>query len=194
MPRKPKSIVPIVPVALERIDRNILELRGHRVILDTDLAHLFGVPTKRLNEQIKRNPDRFPADFMFQLTQPERDKVVANCDHLKNLKFSPTLPYAFTEHGAIMAANVLNRPSAIAASVFIVRAFVKLREALASHADLSAKLATLEQKYDHQFKVVFDAIRQLMTPPSDPPKPRIGFSTEADHPKPRGRLSRTLGS
>ncbi len=98
------------------------------MILDTDLAKLYGVTTKRLNEQVKRNRERFPEDFMFQLTPEERSEVVANCDHLSKLKFSPVLPCAFTEHGAIMAASILNTPRAIETSVLVVRAFVRLRK------------------------------------------------------------------
>jgi len=111
-------------IPLERVQDRILLIRGNRVIIDRDLAELYGVETKRLNEQVKRNISRFPEDFVFQLSQEEKDEVVANCDHLSRLKFSKVLPNAFTEHGAIMAANVLNSEHAIRASVFIVRAFV----------------------------------------------------------------------
>lgn len=161
-------------VPAERIEQRILLIRGQKVMLDTDLAALYGVPTKRLNEQVKRNRERFPEDFMFQLTAEERAEVVANCGHLARLKFSHSLPYVFTEHGAIMVANVLNSRRAIQASVFVVRAFVKLRQALATHKDLARRLEDLEKKYDAQFKVVFDAIRHLMAPP-EPPKEPIGF-------------------
>ena len=111
---------------------------------------------------------------MFELTEKERTEVVTNCDHLKKLKFSPYLPYAFTEHGALMLANVLNSARAVDVSVQIVRTFVRLREILASHKDLARKLEEMEKKYDHQFKVVFEAIRQLITPP-EKPKKEIGF-------------------
>lgn len=161
-------------VPSERIEQAILLIRGQRVMLDADLARVYRVPTKRLNEQVKRNRHRFPEDFMFQLSPDEKTQVVANCDHLQSLRFSPTQPYAFTEYGAVMLASVLNSPVAIAASVQVVRAFVKLRELLATHKDLARKLEALEQKYDVQFKVVFDAIRQLMTPPTLKSK-RIGF-------------------
>ena len=159
----------------ERIAQGILMIRGHKVMLDADLADLYGVTTKRLNEQVKRNQGRFPPDFMFQLTDVEKAEVVANCDHLVRLKFSPALPNAFTEHGAIMAASVLNTARAVEMSVFVVRAFVRLRQMLASNAELARKLATLEKKYDAQFKVVFDAIRELMTPP-ERKKRSIGFA------------------
>lgn len=164
---------------VEQVDRRILLLRGQKVILDSDLASLYGVTTKRLNEQVKRNADRFPPDFMFRLTRAERAEVVANCDHLAQLKFSTTLPNAFTEHGALMAASVLNSPRAIEVSIFIVRAFVRLRQLLASNDALRRKLEEMESKYDQQFSIVFDAIRGLMEDTNDPPKPRIGFETEA---------------
>jgi hypothetical protein len=165
------------PVPLERIQQAILLIRGKRVMLDADLARLYGVPTKRLNEQAKRNRDRFPEDFMFQLTAAEKTEVVAKCDHLASLKFSPTHPYAFTEHGAIMLAAVLNTPRAIEVSVFVVRAFVRLREILTTHKALAHKLAELESKmetHDEAIRSLVSAIRQLMAGPEKPPK-KIGF-------------------
>jgi hypothetical protein len=158
----------------ERIEGIILFIRRHKVMLDVDLASLYGVTTKRLNEQVKRNKDRFPEDFMFQLTEEEKSELVANCDHLKRLKFSPYLPYVFTEHGAVMLASVLNSEIAVKASIQVVRAFVRLREMIVTHKELARKLESLEKKYDTQFKVVFDAIRQLMSEETKP-KPRIGF-------------------
>jgi hypothetical protein len=158
----------------ERVESRILLIRGQRVMLDSDLAELYGVTTKRLNEQVKRNRERFPADFMFRLRDAEKLEVVANCDHLQKLKFSPALPSAFTEHGALMLASVLNSRRAVEVSVFVVRAFVKLREMLASNRDLARRLDEMEGKYDAQFKVVFDAIRKLMRPPQKR-RPRIGF-------------------
>jgi len=134
-----------------------------------------GCGQKRLNEQVRRNAGRFPDDFCFQLSPAEKAEVVANCDHLLRLKFSPSLPYAFSEHGAIMAANVLNSPRAVKMSVHVVRAFVRLREMIASHKDLVKRLDELEERYDEQFKVVFDAIRQLMPPSPATPKRKIGF-------------------
>jgi hypothetical protein len=161
-------------IPLEHIERRILLIRGQKVMLDTDLALLYGVSTKRLKEQVRRNLDRFPVDFMFELTLREKSEVVANCDHLRRLKFSPYLPYAFTEHGALMLANVLNSEKAVQVSVQIIRTFVRLREMLASNAELARKLEAPENKYDQQFKVVFDAIRQLLAPP-EKPKQKIGF-------------------
>ena len=164
------TLVPSDPIV-----RAILVLRGRKVMLDADLAALYRVTTKRLNEQVKRNRNRFPGDFMFRLTPKEKAEVVAKCDHLQRLKFSPALPHAFTEHGAVMLASVLNSRVAVQASVHIVRAFIRFREALISHKQLRHRLDALEKKYDSQFKVVFDAIRQLMDPGPEPPGPRIGF-------------------
>ena len=130
----------LIPV--ERIERAILLIRGHKVMLDADLGRLYGVPTKALNQAVRRNKDRFPSDFMFRLSKNEKEEVVTNCDHLHKLKFSPVLPYAFTEHGAIMLANVLNSRRAIEVSVVVVRAFVRLRGVLASHKELAQKLDT----------------------------------------------------
>ena len=164
-----KSLVPV-----ERIQRSILVIRGHRVMVDADLAELYGVPTKRLSEQVKRNATRFPADFMFRLSAKEKAEVVANCDHLSRLKFSPTRPRVFTEHGALMLASVLNSDVAVKVSVEVVRTFVRMREIVATHADLARKLDALEKKYDGQFRVVFEAIRQMMVADNNP-KRRIGF-------------------
>ena len=148
-------------IPTERIERAILLIRGEKVMLDTDLAVIYGVSTKALNQAVKRNITRFPADFMFQLTEAEKAEVVTNCDHLARIKFSPHLPYAFSEHGAFMLANVLNSERAKQTSVQVVRAFIRLRQMLASNAELARKMDSLEKKYDAQFKVVFDAIRQL---------------------------------
>lgn len=165
-----RAIIPI-----ERVERAILMIRGEKVILDSDLAALYGVPTKALNQAVKRNRRRFPADFMFRLTRQERAEVVTNCDHLQGLKFSAGLPNAFTEPGAIMAASVLNSERAVQVSVAVVRAFVRLRKLLATHADLARKLDAMEKKYDGQFRVIFDAIRRLMTPPAEPKRPAMGY-------------------
>jgi len=164
----------------ERIEKTILLIRGQKVIIDADLAELYGVTTKRLNEQVRRNRSRFPEDFILQLTTEEKSEVVANCDHLSKLKFSKTLPYAFTEHGAIMAASILNAPRAIEASIFVVRAFVKLREMLATHKELAQKLLELEQRledHDEHIQTIFNAIRQLMTK-TESPRKKIGFTVK----------------
>jgi hypothetical protein len=156
------------------LDARILLLRGKRVMIDADLAEIYGVTTARLNEQVRRNLGRFPADFMFQLSAEEKSEVIANCDHLRKLKFSATRPYVFTEHGAVMLASVLNSAQAVETSVQIVRAFIRLREALGAHRELARKLEALERKYDGQFKVVFQALRQIMAPPLAK-RSKIGF-------------------
>jgi hypothetical protein len=160
----------------------ILMIRGERVVLDADLAEIYGVSTKALNQAVKRNPGRFPLDFRFQLTAVERKEVVTNCDHLGPLRFSSVLPWAFTEHGAIMAASVLNSPRAVEMSVFVVRAFVRLRDFARGHVELAAKLRRLERRvagHDHDLAGIIKAIRQLMTPPAAPRK-RIGFVARRD--------------
>ena len=168
------------PIPIDGIASRILLVRGQRVLVDADLAALYGVATKALNQAVKRNTDRFPDDFAFRLTAAEKEEVVTNCDHLRRLRFSAALPYAFTEHGAIMAANVLNSPVAVRTSVHVVRAFVQLREMIASHRALAKRLDQLEARYDRQFKVIFDAIRELMTPPEAKSKRRIGFVSDKE--------------
>jgi len=175
-------------VPLERIERAIFSIRGEKVMLDSDLAELYGVETKALNQAVKRNLDRFPADFMFQLTAGDvfklnRSQIVTGSQKHRDPRFPP---YAFTEHGALMLANVLNSERATQTSVQVVRAFVRLRQMLASNAELARKLEALEKKYDRQFKVVFDAIRQLMSPPARP-KREIGFHVKYDDDKPKAR-------
>ncbi len=145
-------------------------------MLDADLSIMYGVKTSRLNEQVKRNIDRFPQDFMFQLNDEEKTEVIANCDHLEKLKFSRTNPYAFTEHGAIMLASVLNTPTAVHTSVLIVRAFVKLREWLSTHSELARKLTEMEGKYENQFKVIFQVLQELMQQETERKnRPAIGY-------------------
>ncbi len=163
--------------ALKHVTQQIFNMRGQRVILDSDLAQLYGVPTKVLNQAVKRNRARFPEDFVFQLISEEKTEVVTNCDHLRALKFSPHRPYAFTEHGVLMAASVLNSQRAIDVSIYVVRAFVKLRDGFMGHAQLSKKLEELERRlqgHDAQITALFDAIRALMAPPA-PARRRIGF-------------------
>ncbi len=170
-------------VIVEQIEPRILSIRGQRVILDADLAELYGTTTKAFNQAIKRNAGRFPGDFRFQLSIVEKGEVVTNCDHLGRLKFSRNLPYAFTEHGAIMAASVLNTPRAIDVSVYVVRAFVKLREWLSAHKELATKLAEVERKvssHDESIQSLVAAIRQLMQPPPTASRPRIGFHVKPD--------------
>jgi len=159
----------------EKIESKILFIRGHNVMLDRDLATLYGVKTKVLNQAVRRNLKRFPEDFMFQLTKSEKKQVVTNCDHLGTLKFSPQLPYAFTQEGVAMLSSVLNSERAIQANIQIMRAFVKLRELMATHENLKKKIEEMEKKYNYQFKIVFDAIKQLLEPPKQEPKKQVGF-------------------
>jgi ORF6N domain len=170
-----KRVVAPLPV-----DSRIVRVRNAQVIVDADLAEVYGVSTKALNQAVKRNIGRFPSDFRFQLTAGERDEVVTNCDHLARLKFSPVLPWAFTEHGAIMAASVLNSPRAVEMSVFVVRAFVRLRDLARTHTELAAKLNELERKvvvHDEGLKQVFTALRALIETP-EKPRPQIGFGAK----------------
>ena len=182
--------------AAEHIAQSILALRGHKILLDTELARLYGVPTKRLNEQVRRNRERFPEDFMFQVNAEEFEALRSQ---FATSKAAPGRggrryrPYAFTEHGALMAANVLNSARAIEVSVYVVRAFMRLRETLAAHKDLAKTLQQLEKKTEAltlqhdtlaantraQFKEVFDALRALMAPP-EPKKRPIGFVTSKE--------------
>ncbi len=153
---------PLIPE--EVIMSKILIIRGVKVMIDSDLAVLYGVTTKRLNEQVKRNSKRFPEDFMFQLTEKEKQEVVANCDHLERLKFSPNLPYAFTEHGAVMLASVLNSDRAIIVNIQIVRIFNRMRQLLETHTEILRKLEQLQKKdveQDRQILLIFEYLRQL---------------------------------
>jgi hypothetical protein len=165
-------------VPLEPIQSCILVLRGARVMIDADLARLYGVATKRLNEQVKRNLRKFPEDFMFQLPAEEKAEVVAKCDHLRNLRFAKSLPYAFTEHGAIQAANILNSDAATEMSVHVVRAFIRLRLMVVNHKAISAKLAEIEVRvgaHDKQLFAVIAAVRRLAAPEGPRHRRKIGF-------------------
>ena len=168
-------------ISIELIENKIYFIRNKKVMLDGDLAELYGISTKRLNEQVRRNIDRFPEDFMFILSKEESDSLRSQIATLKKGRgqHSKYLPYAFTEHGAIMAATILNSPRAVEMSIFVVRAFVKLREMLSSHKDLKRKIEEMEKKYDSQFKIVFNAIKELMSPPEKPIR-KIGFKTEKE--------------
>jgi hypothetical protein len=160
-------------VLSERIETKILLLRGQKVLLDRDLAQLYGVETRALNQAVRRNPDRFPPDFMFALSRDEIRNISQTVICSPTIKHAPNV-YAFTEQGVAMLSGVLNTPRAVQVNVAIMRAFVRLRQILASHADLARKLDELEKKYDRRFRVVFDALRQMMTPPA-PPRRQIGF-------------------
>jgi hypothetical protein len=158
----------------------ILEVRGERIMLDEDLGRLYGVPTKALIQAVKRNLSRFPADFMFRLTNAEfahlRSQFVTSSSAASH-GGRRSAPYAFTEQGVAMLSSILRSPRAVQVNLEIMRAFVQLRRFAAGHAELAARLDALEQRYDGQFKVVFDAIRQLMKPPTKPRR-RIGFDTD----------------
>lgn len=167
-------------ILVEIIERKIYLIRGHRVMLDNDLAEMYDVATKVLLQAVKRNLMRFPPDFMFQLNYQEvlalRSQIVTSKTGRGGRRY---LPYVFTEQGVAMLSSVLNSERAIQVNISIMRAFVKLREMIASNKDLAKKLGDLEKKYDSQFKMVFDAIRQLMTPPA-PKRRQIGFHREKE--------------
>ncbi len=173
---KSKSIVKV-----GKIQQRILLIRGEKVIVDADLAEFYGVQTKVLNQAVRRNMERFPADFMFQLNKNEKLEVVTNCDHLNKLKYSPVNPLVFTEHGALMAASILNSARAVEVSLFIVRAFVALRRAISEHKELARKITQLERKladHDDQIIAIIQAIKELSGPQSVPKKRRIGFHSK----------------
>ncbi len=153
-------------IPTEKIQKSILLIRGHKVLLDSNVAKIYSVPTKRLNEQVRRNLGRFPDDFMFQLTEIEWELLKSQfATSSEAWGGRRSLPYVFTEYGAVMLASVINNPVAINASIQIVRAFIQLRQVLSSHHELSKRLDNLERTYDHQFSAVFDAIRSLMQTP-----------------------------
>jgi len=194
MPLEPIQVLP------ERVDNSIRLIRGQRVILDGDIAALYQVPLKQLNQAVKRNRNRFPGDFMFLLSREEMEAispditstslrsqfVTSNISNLRShLAISKkgrggrrSLPYAFTEQGVAMLSSVLRSHRAVAVNIEIMRAFVRLRHMLSSHAELARKVDELEKKYDKNFSVVFDALRALMEPPPEPKKPRIGFQPQ----------------
>lgn len=183
MPRTPRFVPARSLVPLARVERAILILRGRRVILDSDLAALYGASAKRLNEQVKRNAERFPADFAFRLTPAEFETLRSQfaTSKLERRGGRRTLPTAFTKHGALMAASVLNSPKAVEMSIQVVRAFVRLRHLLASNHQLAAKLDELERKiatHDTDIVALFDAVRSLMATPEKPKRRQIGFQTK----------------
>ena len=174
-----KNRMPVGQIA--RVEKRILLIRENKIIIDADLAEFYGVSIKRLREQIRRNKERFPDDFLFRLTHMEKRQVADACPHLDKLRYSRTLPYAFTEHGAIMAATVLNSGQAVEMSIFVVRAFVKLREAVSSHKELAQKIAVLERnitQHDRQIIPLVKAIKQLISPAPVPKKRQIGFKSK----------------
>ncbi|MFT5141546.1 MAG: hypothetical protein ACI80V_003345 [Rhodothermales bacterium] len=164
--------------SVRKVESRILLIRGAKVLIDADLAELYGVSTKRLNEQVTRNSDRFPEDFVFRLTRREKEEVVANCDHLSNLKYSPAMPRAFTEHGAIMVASVLKSDVAVQMSVFVVRAFVRLRQVLMESETLGRRLEAVEKRLSTHYseiRALVSAVRRLLGPSPVPLKRQIGF-------------------
>ncbi|HXI40971.1 MAG TPA: ORF6N domain-containing protein [Bryobacteraceae bacterium] len=183
MPKKKSTSQELVPV--EIIERRILLIRGHKVMLDSHLAELYQVPTFRLNEAVKRNRKRFPADFMFQLTKEEAESLKLQfgiSNSRSQIAISKPgrggrryLPYVFTEQGVAMLSTVLNSDRAIAVNIAVMRTFVRLRQILGTHKELAERLAEMEKKYDQRFKVVFDILKQLMEPPPEPPKRPFGF-------------------
>ena len=166
---------------LKPLESMIFTIRERKVIIDADLAALYDVPTKALNQAVRRNEDRFPRDFIFRLTVKERLEVVTNCDHLAKLKFSRTLPMAFTEHGAIMAATVLNSSQAVAMSVFVVRAFVRLREHVVANQAILKRLTEIDRtllQHDSALLDLYEKLLPLLQPLPDQPKRRIGFQSK----------------
>jgi phage regulator Rha-like protein len=179
--KKAVNDVGVVLVPMEVVERRIFVIRGKKVMLDRDLAELYGVATKRINEQVKRNAKRFPVEFMFRLSVTEKNELVANCDRLRNLKHSVSLPYAFTEHGVTMLANVLNSETAIRISIDIVKAFINFRTILSSHKELARKLEKLEKRIDQkdeEVQAIFEAIRELMEPSVSKNPRKIGFTRD----------------
>jgi phage regulator Rha-like protein len=171
----------------EHIERRIFTIRKHRVMLDSDLAELYGVETRALSQAVKRNEDRFPEDFMFRLTGEEKAEVITVCDNPDKIRFSPVNPRVFTEHGTLMLANVLNSKRAVAASIRIVRAFTKLRQALMIYSDLKKKIEEIEVKladHDDQFQIFQELILPLLEV-SQAGKRKIGF--ELDRKKKTGK-------
>ena len=163
---------------LRPIERLIVTLRRRKVMIDADLAAVYGVETRALNQAVKRNLERFPEDFVFRLSGEEKSEVITNCDHLAHLKFAKSLPFAFTEHGAIMAATILNSPQAVSMSVYVVRAFILMREHLAANAAILKRLAEIDKtllRHDSALRDIYRKLMPLLEPPPALPKRRIGF-------------------
>jgi hypothetical protein len=172
---KSQIVTSSLVVLTERVEHRIVVIRGQKVLLSTDLAELYEVAPRVLMQAVKRNQERFPADFMFQLTRSEFANLKSQIVTSSWGGARRATPYAFTEQGVAMLSSVLRSPRAVQVNIAIMRAFVKLRELLATHRDLAKRLEDLESKYDDQFKIVFDAIRELMRPP-EKPRRRIGFA------------------
>jgi len=166
----------------QTIEQRIFLIRGLKVMIDRDLAELYGVETKYLNRQVRRNPGRFPGEFCFRLTKSEKRQLVTICHRFRSMRHSSSSPYVFTEHGVAMLASVLNSKQAVAMSILIIKTFVKLRKMADHHKDLADKISELEKKYadhDNKIQLIFEAIKKLLEPPPEPPapppKPPIGF-------------------
>ena len=169
------------PMGEALIEPRLLRIRGMRVVLDADLARIYGVKTSRLNEQVTRNRDRFPPDFMFRLSKNEKAEVIANCDTLWKIKYSSALPRVYTEHGALMAASVLNTQQAVKMSIFVVRAFVRFRSMLSGHEEFAQRLSELEAKFtshDESIQNIVKALREMLNRPDDQHARPIGFSAK----------------
>ena len=162
-------------IRVEKVENKIYQVRGKKIMFDADLAQLYGVETKQLTRQVRRNLERFPDDFMFQLTKQEFLRCQFGTSKKGGRRY---LPYVFTEQGVAMLSSVLNSKRAILVNIQIMRTFVKLRRVAVTYTGLRHKIDDMEKKYDVQFRVVFDAIRELMAPPPETPKRRIGFHTE----------------
>ncbi|HAS00037.1 MAG: KilA-N, DNA-binding domain protein [Candidatus Moranbacteria bacterium GW2011_GWC2_37_73] len=171
--KEAKSLVP-----QEIIENRILLLRGKKVMIDSDLATLYGVSTKSLKQSVKRNTKRFPEDFMFELNKEEKEEVVTNCDHLKHLKYSPYKPSVFTEQGVAMLSSVLKSEKAIQVNIQIMRTFTKIKEMIISNKELRRKMEEMENKYDEKFVVVFKVIAKLIGKPEKENDRKIGFDVK----------------
>lgn len=174
-------------IAMKRpkpVESLILTIRGRKVMIDSDLAGVYDVETRSLNQAVKRNAERFPEDFVFQLNAGEKTEVITNCDHLRHLKFSKSLPYAFTEHGALMAANLLRSERAVQMSVYVIRAFVRMREQIAANAAILKRLAEIDRtllSHDVGLRDIYRKLKPLLEPLPAPPVPRkrrIGFISD----------------
>ena len=177
MSQPPASISP------DKLSSIILTVREQRVILDADLARVYGVETRTLNQAVKRNLNRFPAEFFFRLTLAEKNEVITNCDHLGKLRYAKALPLAFTEHGALMAAMVLSSPRAVAMSVYVIRAFLKMREEQAANAAILKRLAEIDKTlitHDAALRDIFQKLRPLLAPPPEPARREMGFHIKED--------------
>ena len=165
---------------LKPIESLILTLRGRKVLIDADLATIYGVETRNLNQSVKRNAERFPEDFIFTLNAAEKLEVITNCDHLAQLRFAKSLPFAFTEHGAIMAATVLNGKQAVTMSVYVVRAFIQMREQFVANGEILRRLAEIDQtllQHNAGLRDIYRKLRPLLQPVV-PPRRRIGFGQD----------------